>query len=163
MSQGEMSQSDTLDPQHLQDLAGRVCEMARRHGADHAAASASSGRSYKVVIRDGEVEELKASVSSGLSVKLYVNGRYGAHWTSEVDTERLDAFVSRALDMTKILTPDEHRKLPDPALYADRKEGDLGCFDPDWTASTPEARKSRAVAAYEAARDAVGDAGPGSG
>ncbi len=143
----------------LIELAAQACDLARTLGATDVAATASRGSSRKIVIRDGEVEELKSSQSQGLSLRLYVDGRYGTHWTSETEPERLRPFLEQAIALTRLLAEDTHRALPDPKWYDGRATGDLGCFDATWSESTADARRARAMAAHDAGRAEVGKRG----
>ena len=145
--------------EEMRSLAAQVCELATRAGAQNATASAGMSRSRKVVVRDGLIEEVKASTSRGISIRVCVDGRYGAHSTADLTSTSLERFVSRAVAMTRVLMPDEHRALPDPSLYAGRKSDDLGVYDRNHTAWTADARMTRARAAHDAAKSAVGDHG----
>lgn len=148
----------TRDPRpELLAIAERASAYAQERGAQQVAAHASMGRQARVVLRDGSQEEVKASVSRGLSLSLYVDGRYGTHSTSEVDAARVEEFIDRALEMTRVLMPDEHRALPDPAHYEGRSQVDLQLFDENFDASRPDDRYERARRAHDTARDHVGD------
>jgi PmbA protein len=152
------STADTQDYcEEMRVLAERVCTLATKAGAQHAAANAGMSRSRKVVVRDGLVEEVKASTSRGISIRVYVDGRYGAHSTSDLTSDSLERFVDRAVSMTRVLMPDEHRALPESHLYTGRRSDDLGVYDPahaEWSAT---ARMRRARASHDAAREAAGD------
>lgn len=141
----------------LLSIAERACARAKERGASASAAAVSTTRSTKVMVRDGKLEELKAATSRGLSLRVFVDGRYGSHRTSDLSPEGLGRFVDEAVEMTRFLMPDKHRALPDPALYQGRSKKDLGIFDPAHEQLTTEARKARAMAAYQAARDAGGE------
>ena len=145
--------------EEMRELAAHVCGLATGAGAQNATASAGMSRSRKVVVRDGLIEEVKASTSRGISIRVYVDGRYGAHSTTDLTSTSLERFVSRAVAMTRVLMPDEHRALPDPSLYAGRKSDDLGVYDSNHMAWTADARMARARASHDAAKAAVGDQG----
>ena len=145
------------DPKELARLAELACERANKKGAQGAAAGLGFSRRFRVVLRDGKQEELTASVSRGLSLKLYVDGRYGSHRTSMLDEKSLATFVDDAVEMTRLLMPDKNRSLPDPKYYRDRSKADLHLYDAGIEQLTPQARKQRAMAAHEAARAAMGE------
>ncbi len=146
------------DPREgLERLAERALELAQRAGAEAAAASVGLSQQHKVMIRDGITEELKSSVSRGLSLRVYVDGRFGSHGTSDLRDEAIERFVGEAVDLTRLLMPDEHRGLAEPALYEGRSTADLGLYDPSHTEVSPEARKERATRAHDAARRAAGE------
>lgn len=140
----------------LLEVAKLACQRAQKKGAKEAAASVSSSRSYKIVIRDGKQEELTSSESRRMSIRIFVDGRYGAHTTSELHPAALTRFVDDAVEMTRFLMPDEHRSLPDPALYKGRSDGDLAIFDGAAAEVTTDARKQSAMKVHDAARAAAG-------
>lgn len=150
---------DRLDEaqQKLETLAELACAQARKHGAQQAAARATWSLEHKVLVRDGKWEEIKASGSRNLSLQVYVDGRYGTHATSILESAALEAFIGRAVEMTRLLSVDAHRKLPDAKDCADRSRADLGLYDPAHAGLDMAARKQRAMAAHDAARAAAGD------
>ena len=141
----------------LARVAEQACARAKKRGASEAGASLRRRRSYKVVVRDGEVEELKASVSRRLSVRIFVDGRYGSHSTSDLSPAALGKFIDDAVDMTRFLMPDKHRSLPEPRLYEGRSTNDLGLYDADHAKLTTDQRKQAAMALHAAARERGGD------
>lgn len=107
-----------MSSQQVQDLAQFAVAEAQRLGAQAAAAAANHVREVEVAWRDGKLERLTEAASRGLSVELYVDGRYAAVSTSDIRREAVAAFLADAVVMTRALTADPHRKLPDPARYA---------------------------------------------
>ncbi|MBW2734210.1 MAG: TldD/PmbA family protein [Deltaproteobacteria bacterium] len=141
----------------LSRLAELACEHAKKKGAQNAAASGALSRSFKLKLRDGKKEEVKASTSRSLTLRLFVDGRYGSHTTSILDDKALLAFIDDAIEMTRMLSPDPHRGLAEAKLYAERPTGDLHLFDPAQSQVTMDQRYQRALAAHDAARAAAGD------
>lgn len=107
-----------MSSQQVQDLAQFAVAEAQRLGAQAAAAAANHVREVEVAWRDGKLERLTEAASRGLSVELYVDGRYAAVATSDIRREAVAAFLADAVVMTRALTADPHRKLPDPKRYA---------------------------------------------
>ncbi len=142
--------------QDLMDLAERTLAQAQQKGAQDAAVSASRGRSISVQYRDGELEQVRESASAQLGVSLYVDGRYSTHSTNDLRPEAVDAFLDRAVALTRLLAEDPNRGLADPALYAGRSEADLGIRDPAWESLDTEARKRLAEEAMAGARAVEG-------
>jgi PmbA protein len=114
----------------LGERAAQALEVAKRAGADDAWATASRSRGAEVEVRDGRVEKAHESTSRGLSLRLYVDGRYGTFATTDLRPDALTRFVADAVAMTRALEPDPFRQLPDPALFADRPTLDLELVDP---------------------------------
>ena len=127
----------------LQDRAAAAVELALGAGADGAWASASASRSTSCQMRDGEVEKMQESISRGLSIELYVDGRYFTHSTSDLRPEFLRGFMAEAVKMTRALQPDEYRKLPDPKLFEGISEVDLEAADPSLAKLHAEDRIAR--------------------
>jgi PmbA protein len=143
--------------QDLLEKAKRVVQTARAKGADGARASISRNRNSRVEWRDSDLERIRESTTMSLNVSLYVGGRYTSHTTSDLRPDALQSFIENAVAMTRLLAPDPHRKLPDPARYAGRFQGDLGIDDPAGAASLDGAqRRRRAQGLVEAARSAPG-------
>lgn len=139
-------------------IAEQACANARRRGARQAAATVQRSRSVKIVLRDGQTEELKAAETRSLSLRLFVDGRYGVHQTSRLEPAALDRFIADAVELTRLLAPDPLRSLPERTLTADRSRAELGLVDPAHGGLTMAARRERAVTLHDAARRAAGAA-----
>jgi PmbA protein len=138
----------------LLDITRDVAALALRKGAREAAAGAYRARHVEVAWRDGRVEKVTEATTRGLGLDLYVDGRYASVSTSDLRPEALDRFVEDAVALARTLTPDPHRRLPDPELYRGRPDLDLDLEDPTYGAlEAPERRRLAEVA--EAAARAV--------
>lgn len=132
-------------------------QLARRLGAAGARASVYRNRRSEVEWRDGKLDRLKEHTRLGLSVTLFVDGRYSSHGTSDLRPDALEKFVAETVAMTRHLARDPHRRLPDPARCAGAHAGDLKLWDgAGLAASDPVARRAAAKALEEAARSAEG-------
>lgn len=116
-------------PESLLGRAQQAVELARAAGATDAWASASRKRDVQFTVRDGRTEQVQESASRRLSVKLYVDGRYAVHSTTDLRPAPLRKFVQDAVALTRALEPDPHRTLPDPALFEGRPTADLKLSD----------------------------------
>ncbi len=76
----------------LQDRAAQAVTIAKRAGADDAWAGASRSRSVSYTYRDDELEQVKDATSRSLSLRLFVDGRYSAHSTTDLRPERVKVF-----------------------------------------------------------------------
>jgi PmbA protein len=110
-------------------VAHAALEAARKHGAAQAAAQVSRGRFVDIGFRDGDLEKATASAKQGLSIRLFIEGRYGSHATSDLREQTIEGFVAKAAQLTRLLEPDLLRSLPDPARYAKGQAPDLGLWD----------------------------------
>jgi PmbA protein len=140
----------------MQDTARAAAEAARKAGAQEAAVSASRVRSVQVDWRDGKMERVKEATTRGLSVEIYVDGRYSTVATSDLRPDAVRAFVETAVAMARKLEKDPFRSLPDPKLYEGQARVDLDLVDAGQGSLTPAARRERAQAAEEGARSVKG-------
>lgn len=115
--------------EELSTRAQQAVELATAAGASDAIAAASRSREVEYSWRDGKLEKVSESTSRGLSVDLYVDGRYSSHSTTDLRPEQLQSFMTDAVALTRALQPDAFRTIPDPALYAGRSDADLELAD----------------------------------
>ncbi len=148
-----MSTTIEID-QDLKDTARRAVELARTHGATEASATAGRMREVEVQWRDGRLEKVSEATTRGLSLQLYLDGRYSSVSTSDLRPEALDRFIADGLAMTRALARDEHRRLPDAELYAGRAALDLSIEDPRQGQLSAEERQRFARELEEGARSA---------
>jgi PmbA protein len=144
----------TTNNTNLSDVARQAVELAKKQGASEAAANASRSREVEVQWRDGRLEKLSEATTRGLSVQLYVDGRYSAVSTSDLRPEALERFISDSVTMTRALSRDEHRRLPEPELYAGRAQVELAIEDPRQATLSADERQ-RFARELEAAARAV--------
>lgn len=137
--------------QDLLDKARVAVEAAIKRGAQAAQASARRMRDGGIDWRDGKLDRLRESTEVGLSVTLYVDGRYSSNSTSDPRPEALGPFLDETIASTRVLTPDPHRKLPDPKRYADRFTGDLALYDEPGAASVSAVELQRVASELEQA------------
>lgn len=132
-------------------LAEQVVEKLKKLGAQQGMAVLRRASSVEVQVRDAKLEKLQQSTSSGLTVHVYADGRYAAHSTSDLRPGELDAFLSDAVQLTRLLDADPLRSLPDPALTLS-KPNELKLFDQAHAHLTSAQRRELAQAAADAAR-----------
>jgi PmbA protein len=140
----------------LLGLAQRAVKLARERGAAEARTTCWQGTESGFEWRDGKVDRVRESTRLSLSVVIHVDGRYSANSTSDLRPEALDKFVTEAVAMTRVLAPDPHRALPEPARYTDRFAGDLKLLDPQLESLPTDFRKKTAAALEQAARSVPG-------
>jgi PmbA protein len=131
--------------------AKEVVRLARKKGAQGVRASVHRSRESRVEWRDGKLDRLRESTRVGLGVTLLVDGRYSASSTSDLRPQALEKFLTEAVAMTRVLAPDKHRKLADPARYKKRHSGDLKLYDAAGIAAANAVERKRAVRELEAA------------
>jgi PmbA protein len=112
------------------ELANTVMGHALQKGAQQVSVTIYESRSSNIEIRDLNIDSLKESNQSGLSVDLYVDKKYSSHSTNRLKEDDLFKFIDEAIIATRYLAEDEFRQLPDPSLYYKGNGQDLKLFDP---------------------------------
>lgn len=99
------------------ELAQWLVNLAKTKGASDAEVSISSSRSTEVEIRKSKVEKIQENVERGLSLKIFIDGKYSSHSTNRLNKSDLEKLVNEGIAMTKYLEADEFRVLTDPKYY----------------------------------------------
>jgi PmbA protein len=147
--------SSTPSPE-LFEVAERCAAVAQSKGAREVAARAYKVRDVSVQWRDGKLEQIGEATTRGVGLQLYVDGRYASVSSSDLRPEALETFIGDSVAMTRTLSPDPFRALPDPALYAGQASVDLMIEDPAYASVTPEMRRRLAQDIEAAAREVPG-------
>lgn len=121
-----------MDRKERTDLAKWVSTETGKRGADQSSVFISNRRKIEIEYRDGQIEKLKESTQNSLSLDLYVDSKYSSHSTNNLDCENLKKFVEETVSMTKYLSKDKFRSLPDKKLYEGREKIDLELNDPGY-------------------------------
>ncbi|MFN8093315.1 MAG: TldD/PmbA family protein [Vicinamibacteria bacterium] len=140
----------------VHETARAAMKTALAKGAKEAAATVSRSRNVSLEWRDGKVEKINEATTRGLTLQLFVDGRYSQVSSSDLRPEALETFISDSVAMTRALAEDPFRSLPDPALYRGRSSVDLQLEDPAYATVTPEARRTAAQRLEESARAVKG-------
>lgn len=122
------------------ELARWVVSAAKAEGANEVAVNISNSRSVDVEFREGQLEKLKESTQNSLNINVYADNKYSGHSTNDLRRDSLGKFVRDAVALTKYLSEDQYRKLPDPKFYAGLKQMDLELIDDSYDDITSEKR-----------------------
>ncbi len=122
------------------ELAHWTAEQAKKAGASEAAVWVGSGREIDIECREGRIDKLQESTSNGLSLSVYLNGRYSSNNTNDLRKDTLGRFIEEAVAMTKYLGEDPYRSLPDPKYYEGRQEIDLDLCDKNYDSVSSDQR-----------------------
>ena len=125
----------------LLDQARRVADRALALGAQEAKVSVARSRGVDVEWRDGAIERLQDQTERGLSLSLFVDGRFSSHSTCDLRPEAIEAFLRDAVEMTRYLEEDPCRALPDAQLYEGRAEVDLDLYDSGYLSISGDQRR----------------------
>ncbi len=142
------------------DLLGRaraVVELARELGADEVRVGVGRSISTELTRRDGRIEKAEESRSLGVRAALMVDGRWSAHSTSDLRPDALREFLGRAVDATRFLEPDPHRRLPDLDQMGSIDADSLDAWDDAWHDRDAGERRQRLEHLEDATRAAGAD------
>jgi len=140
----------------VRETARAAMKTALAKGAKEAAATFNRSRNVSLEWRDGKVEKINEATTRGLTLQLYVDGRYSQVSSSDLRPEALSTFIGDSISMTRVLAEDPFRTLPEPSLYEGRASVDLQLEDPAYPTVTPEQRRKAAQQMEEAARGVKG-------
>ena len=147
----------TTNDQDMLAVAQSCIAIAKSAGASDASARAYRVRDVSLDWRDGKVEKISESTTRGVSIGLYVDGRWGSVSTSDLRPDALKTFITDSIAMTKTIAADPFRSLPDPELYKGQASVDLQLEDPKYTAVTADDGRKVAKAMHDAARAVKGN------
>lgn len=136
----------------FREVARDAVRAAQGAGAQDAAARVGKVREVAVQWRDGQIEQVTESTTRGLALSLYVDRRFASVSTSDLRPEAIVPFIADAVAMTRTLSEDPFRVLPDPSHYAHRPEVDLLFADADYWTLTADRRRELARVIEEGAR-----------
>jgi len=122
------------------ELANWVVAQAKKAGADDVAVNVVNQRDIEIEYREDQLDKLIESTQNSLSLSIYANKRYSSHTTNDIKKETLAGFITEAVAMTRYLSEDPYRLLPDPKYYANQMEIDLELIDPAYDKVSSEKR-----------------------
>lgn len=120
------------------NLAKWAMNHALENGAQQASVTIANSVSSSVEVREQKIDKLEQAIQSGLSIRLFVDGRYSAHSTSRLKKEELAHFIEEAIAGTRFLSKDEFRTLPEPELYYKGGGANLELLDKDFDKVDPQ-------------------------
>jgi PmbA protein len=144
-----------MTDKELLKIAAAAADAAKSSGAQQARAKTSRSREIVVEWRDGQLDRIRESTKLGLSVDLYVDGRYTSNSTSDLRPAAIGEWIGKSVEATRYLAVDEHRHLPDPSSYSQASPEPLQIFDPSIASVSPDQRLSVAKAIENASSMAV--------
>lgn len=146
----------TNKDQDMLAIAQSCIAIARGAGAKDAAARAYRVRDVSLDFRDGAVEKISEATTRGISLQLYVDGRYSTASTSDLRPEALKTFIGDSVAVAKVIPVDPFRALPDPALYKGQSSADLQLEDPKYASVGMDEARKITKAMHDAARAVKG-------
>ena len=146
----------TNKEQDLLAVAQQCISIAKSAGAKDAAARSYRVRDVSLDWRDGKIEKISESTTRGVSLQLYVDGRFSTVSTSDLRPDALKSFIADQIAIAKTISPDPARGLADPALYKGQASIDLLTEDPKYASVTADDGRKIAKLVHDAARAVKG-------
>lgn len=119
-------------------LAQWAIEFAQKNGCQASRVSMYNGSNSEFEIRDMKMDRLQQATENGLSIHLFVDGRYGAFSTNRLNKEELEKFILNGIDSTRYLAEDKAHTLPDASRYYKGTRGDMQLLDPKFDLINPD-------------------------
>lgn len=130
-------------------LAQWAMDFALKNGCQEAKVSIYARSSTSFELRDAKMDRLEQSSESGLSLSLYVDGRYGSYSTNRLDKKELEKFIKNGIESTRYLAEDKARVLPEPSRYYKGGKPDLELYDANLMLIGPDDKVALARTAAE--------------
>ncbi|MDR0815242.1 MAG: TldD/PmbA family protein, partial [Bacteroidales bacterium] len=92
-------------------LAQWALNYALTNGCQAVRINLYSGSNSSFEIRDMKIDRLQQASENGLSINLFVDGRYGSFSTNRLDKKELEKFILNGIDSTRYLAEDKARML----------------------------------------------------
>ena len=87
----------------------------------------SNGSSFEY--RDTQLDKLEQASESGMTIQMFVDGRYASYSTNRMEKKELEKFIANGVETTRFLAPDEFRQLPKPERYYKGNGKGLDTYD----------------------------------
>lgn len=130
-------------------LAQWAMDYALKNGCQAARIVLYANSNTSFELRDAKMDKLQQASEGGMSLSLYVDGRYGTLSTNRLDRKELETFIKNGIDSTRYLVKDEARVLPDASLYYKGGKPDLQLFDEKLITIEPDDKIALAKVAAE--------------
>jgi len=111
------------------EIARWAMKQAQKSGANEVSVTLSKSRRIEIAVRDKKIDKLKESTQNSLDLSLYVNKKYSSHSTNKLDKVELKNFIEETVAMTKYLSQDPYRSLPDLDLCRGLEKKELEIND----------------------------------
>ena len=118
-------------------LGETIIRKAKTYGADEAEAYFENVRQFGVEIRNGAIETLQKSESSGLGFRVFVNRQLGFSSTSDLTPASLEETVKKTVELARITNSRPWNGLPDSESGTPKG---LDLYDPEIAAVPDEAK-----------------------
>jgi PmbA protein len=133
------------------NLARWAMDFALKNGCQAVKVNLYAGSNSSFGMRNAKMDRLQQASENGMTIALYVDGRYGTYSTNRLDKTELQSFIKNGIDSTRYLAKDEAQTLPDPSRYYKGGKPDLQLLDPNFSNINPDNKVQMARNAGEEA------------
>jgi PmbA protein len=133
------------------NLARWAMDFALKNGCQAVKVNLYAGSNSSFEMRNAKMDRLQQASENGMTIALYVDGRYGTYSTNRLDKTELQSFIKNGIDSTRYLAKDEAQTLPDPSRYYKGGKPDLQLLDPNFSNINPDNKVQMARNAGEEA------------
>jgi PmbA protein len=111
------------------ELAHWALKYALEKGCSDARVTVYTGTNSNFEYRDTQLDKLEQSSENGMTIHLYVDGKFSSYSTNRLEKKELEKFIANGIEATRYLAKDEFRRLPDPSRYYKGAGKDLDLYD----------------------------------
>ena len=126
-------------------LAQWAMEYALKNGCRSVRLSLYNNSNTSFEIRDMKIDSLQQATENGLSIQLFVDGRFGSISTNRLNKGELERFIKSGIESTRYLAEDKARTLPDASLYYKGGGADLQLLDDRFDRIQPDDKLALAM------------------
>jgi PmbA protein len=126
-------------------LAQWAMEYALKNGCQATRLSLYNNSNTSFEIRDMKMDKLQQASENGLSIQMFVDGRFGSISTNRLEKEELEKFIKNGIESTRYLAEDKARTLPDEPLYYKGGSPDLQLYDKKFPSLQPDDKVALAM------------------
>ncbi|MDR3250606.1 MAG: TldD/PmbA family protein [Tannerella sp.] len=127
------------------NLAQWAMDYAMKNGCQAARISLYNNSNTSFEIRNMKIDSLQQASENGLSLQLFVDGRFGSISTNRLVKEELEKFIKDGIDSIRYLAEDKARTLPDESLYYKGGLPDLQLYDSKFNNIRPDDKVALAM------------------
>jgi PmbA protein len=113
-------------------------DYALKNGCRAARLSLYNNSNTSIEIRNMKIDRLQQASENGLSIQLFVDGRYGSISTNRLEKEELEKFIKNGIESTRFLAEDKARTLPDASAYYRGGKPELQLYDEKFPTLQPD-------------------------
>lgn len=140
-----MKKEEILSVNKEKEAAEMALNFLKKSGVDGARIVMGMGIVNSITAEKGDIESIMRSNDSSITAQIIINGRYGEYATNNLDHTELKDFLINAINNTKLIAPDNYRKLAPKELYWSGDGEDLEQLDIKYNTISPLKKREIAI------------------